>query len=165
MVNGHCFGGGFTQVCACDFALTADEAIYGLSEINWGIIPGGLVSWNMVESLTFRDALYYSLTGDTFDGKQAAAMRLVNKSVPLAKLRDETIALSALLQKKNPLALRYTKEALRAVKGMSAQQALDYLDVKIDSLIKRDPEQGRQNAMKQFLDSKTFRPGFAEYKR
>src|SRR5262249_44522019 len=31
MVNGYCFGGGFTQVCACDFALAADDALFGLS--------------------------------------------------------------------------------------------------------------------------------------
>src|SRR5204863_7056355 len=37
MVNGYCFGGGFTQVCACDLALAADEALFGLSEVNWGI--------------------------------------------------------------------------------------------------------------------------------
>jgi feruloyl-CoA hydratase/lyase len=43
MVNGYCFGGGFTQVCACDFALAADEALFGLSEVNWGILPGGIV--------------------------------------------------------------------------------------------------------------------------
>src|SRR5262249_26507509 len=46
MVNGYCFGGGFTQVCACDFAIAADEALFGLSEVNWGILPGGIVSWN-----------------------------------------------------------------------------------------------------------------------
>src|SRR6266567_9209706 len=31
MVNGFCFGGGFTQLIACDFALAADEATFGLS--------------------------------------------------------------------------------------------------------------------------------------
>ena len=45
MVNGFCFGGAFTQLCACDFAIAADEAVFGLSEVNWGIIPGGLVAW------------------------------------------------------------------------------------------------------------------------
>ena len=43
---GFCFGGGFTQLIACDFAIAADDATFGLSEVNWGIIPGGVVSWN-----------------------------------------------------------------------------------------------------------------------
>jgi len=34
-------GGGFTQVCACDLAVAADEAISALG-VNWGILPGGI---------------------------------------------------------------------------------------------------------------------------
>ncbi|MFP5435515.1 MAG: p-hydroxycinnamoyl CoA hydratase/lyase, partial [Alphaproteobacteria bacterium] len=41
MVNGWCFGGGFGPLFACDLAICADEAQFGLSEINWGILPGG----------------------------------------------------------------------------------------------------------------------------
>lgn len=44
MVNGWCFGGGFSPLVACDLAIAADEATFGLSEINWGIPPGNLVS-------------------------------------------------------------------------------------------------------------------------
>src|SRR5262249_35622321 len=71
MVNGFCFGGGFTQVCACDFAIAADDAVFGLSEVNWGILPGGIVSWNVAQTLNFRDGMYYALTGDNFEGKKA----------------------------------------------------------------------------------------------
>ena len=41
MVNGWCFGGGYGPLFACDLAFAADEAQFGLSEINWGILPGG----------------------------------------------------------------------------------------------------------------------------
>jgi len=43
MVNGFCFGGGFTQLIACDFAFAAEDAQFGLSEVNWGILPAGLL--------------------------------------------------------------------------------------------------------------------------
>ena len=39
MVNGWCFGGAFTPLVACDLAIAAEEAQFGLSEINWGISP------------------------------------------------------------------------------------------------------------------------------
>jgi len=71
MVNGYCFGGAFTQLCACDFAIASKTATFGLSEVNWGIIPGGIVSWNVADVLSYRDALYYAVTGDPFDGKTA----------------------------------------------------------------------------------------------
>lgn len=36
MVNGYCFGGAFTIVASCDFAIAAEDAQFGLSEVNWG---------------------------------------------------------------------------------------------------------------------------------
>ena len=165
MVNGYCFGGAFTPLCACDFAIAADEAIFGLSEVNWAILPGGIVSWNVAQILSFRDAMYYACTGETFDGKQAAAVKLVNFSVPRAELRDATLTFARTLMKKNPAALRYTKECIRAVRTMDVQQAADYLNAKSDALRFRDPEKGRAEATRQFLDEKSFKPGLGDYRR
>ena len=55
---------------------------FGLSEVNWGIPPGGLVSRALAEMIPTRDALYYIMTGEPFDGRKAAEMRLVNEAVP-----------------------------------------------------------------------------------
>jgi trans-feruloyl-CoA hydratase/vanillin synthase len=165
MVHGYCFGGAFTPVIACDFAYAADEATFGLSEVNWGIIPGGLVAWAITEVMNYRDAIYYSVTGDQFSGKEAAAMKFVNRSFPSERLRDETMVLARKLEAKSPHTVRYTKEAVRAVRRMQKDQALDYLNSKLDALKFNDPEGGRQKAMKQFLDEKSFKPGLGEFKR
>jgi trans-feruloyl-CoA hydratase/vanillin synthase len=165
MVNGYCFGGAFTQVCACDFALAADDAMFGLSEVNWGILPGGIVSWNVVQVLNFRDALYYAMTGDPFDGKQAKQMGFVNFSYPKEKLKQETVKLGKKLMEKSPAAMRFTKEAIRAVRFMNEPQAQDYLNAKSDALRFADRENSREEGMKQFLDEKTYRPGYGHFKR
>src|SRR5882672_237951 len=165
MINGYCFGGGFTPVCACDLAVAADEAVFGLSEVNWGILPGGIVSWNVTQLMNYRDALYYACTGDTFNGAEAAKMGLVNFSVPRAELRAATVKLASKLLKKSPAAFRYTKECVRAVRHMDVTQAADYLNAKSDALRYRDPEKGRAEATKQFLDEKSFKPGLSEYRR
>lgn len=165
MVNGFCFGGAFTQLVACDLAVAADDAIFGLSEVNWGIIPGGVVSWNVVNAMNSRDAMFYAITGDTFDGRKAAQMGLVNFSVPKDQLREETLKLARKLAAKNPATVRFTKEGVRAVRGMSEAQAADYLAAKSDALRFRDQEKGREEAMKQFLDEKKFRPGLGNYVR
>ncbi len=165
MVNGFCFGGAFTPVCACDFAIAADEAVFGLSEVNWGILPGGIVAWNVTQLMNYRDALYYACTGDTFNGAEAAKMGLVNFSVPRAELRAATVKLASKLLKKSPAAFRYTKECVRAVRHMDVTQAADYLNAKSDALRYRDPEKGRAEATKQFLDEKSFKPGLGEYRR
>jgi len=165
MVHGYCFGGGFTPVIACDFAIAADDATFGLSEVNWGIIPGGLVAWAVTQAMNYRDAIYYSVTGDKFSGAEAAAMKFVNKSVPVADLRTAVLELARKLEAKSPAAVRYTKEAVRSVRGMSQDQAMDYLNCKSDALKHMDPEGGRAKAMKMFLDDKVFKPGLGEFKR
>src|SRR6266853_178978 len=165
MINGYCFGGGFTQVCACDLAIAADDATFGLSEVNWGILPGGIVSWNVTQTLNARDGMYYALTGDTFDGKQAKEMGFVNFSYPKEKLKEETIKLAKKLMEKSPAVLRYTKEALRAGRFMNEPQGADYLNAKSEALRFVDKEDSPSQGMKQFLDEKSYRPGFGAFKR
>ena len=162
MVNGYCFGGAFTQLCACDFAIAANDAIFGLSEVNWGIIPGGIVSWNVADVLSYRDALYYAVTGDPFDGRTAEKIRLVDYSVPKTRLRSETIKLARKLMTKSPNAVRYTKEAIRAVRRMSVNEADDYLTVKNQACKATDRIPGRDEGMRQFLDEKSYRPGLGQ---
>ncbi|MBC8746297.1 trans-feruloyl-CoA hydratase/vanillin synthase [Paraburkholderia sp. WC7.3g] len=165
MVNGWCFGGGFSPLVACDLAIAADEAVFGLSEINWGIPPGNLVSKAMADTVGHREALYYVMTGDTFTGPQAAKMGLVNKSVPLAQLRDETIALAAKLLNKNPVVLRNAKHGFKRSRELTWEQNEDYLYAKLDQANYRDREGGREQGLKQFLDDKTIKPGLQAYKR
>lgn len=165
MVNGFCFGGAFTPLIACDFAIAAEDAVFGLSEINWGIFPGGLVSRVLADAMCYRDALYYILTGDPFDGKKAAEMRLVNYAVPREKLREETVKLAKKLMTKNPHTLRAAKEVYKLCRTMDYWQAEDYLAAKGVALRATDPERGREEGIKQFIDEKRYRPGFGAYQR
>ncbi|GAB4057140.1 p-hydroxycinnamoyl CoA hydratase/lyase [Uliginosibacterium sediminicola] len=165
MVNGWCFGGAFSPLVACDLAIAADEAIFGLSEINWGIPPGNLVSKAVADTMGHRQALYYVMTGDTWNGKQAAEMGLVNKSVPLAELRDATRELALKLLQKNPAVLRYAKHGFKRCRELTWEQNEDYLYAKVDQSNGRDPEKGRSKGLKQFLDDKTIKPGLQTYKR
>jgi trans-feruloyl-CoA hydratase/vanillin synthase len=165
MVNGYCFGGGFTQLIACDIAIAAEDAIFGLSEINFGIFPGGIVSRVIADAMSYRDALYYSLTGDTFTGKQAAEMRLVTYAVPREKLREETVKLCQKLMEKNPAALRATKEVFKTCRNMDYTLAEEYIGAKIVALQATDPEKGRNKGIDQFVKEKKYRPGLESYDR
>ena len=78
MVNGYCFGGAFSIVEGCDLATAADNATFGLSEINFKGFPGGSVSKTLANLFRPRDALFYGLTGRRFDGKTAANIGFVN---------------------------------------------------------------------------------------
>jgi len=165
MVNGYCMGGAFTQLVACDFAIAADDAKFGLSEINWGILPGGLVSKALHVCLGYRDALYYSLTGETFDGKKAEEIKLITKSVPAAELRKTTEEFARRFLTLNPETLRATKQAVKAVREMDVGQAHEYLMAKSSELRARDKEDGYRQGIKQFVDDKSYKPGLGAYNR
>jgi len=165
MVNGWCFGGAFTPLVACDLAIAADEARFGISEINWGIPPGGVVSKALAETVGTRDALLYIMTGRTFEGPKAAQMGLVNHSVPLERLREEVASLARELLDKNPVVLRAAKVGFKHCRDMSWDQAEDYLYAKLEQSQFLDPEQGRQQGLAQFLDEKSIRPGLQPYDR
>ncbi len=165
MVNGWCFGGAFNSVVSCDLAIAAQEAVFGLSEVNWGIIPAGNVLKSVASVMSARDGLYYTLTGETFDGRRAAEMKLVNIAVPHAILREHTRALARTLLSKNRAAVRAAKHAFRRVGAMSWDDSDDYLAAKLDQLRLTDPEGGRNEGMRQFLDDKTYRPGLGGYQR
>ncbi|GGL79509.1 p-hydroxycinnamoyl CoA hydratase/lyase [Wenxinia marina] len=165
MVNGWCFGGAFQVLVGCDLAITAEDATFGLSEINWGIIPAGIVTKSVSMVMPQRDAMYYIMTGETFDGRQAAEMRLVNRAVPREALRGEVEKLAATLRQKNPHVLRAAKSAYHHVRQMGWEQALEYLMAKADATKFRDPEQGDVKGMAQFIDEKRYKPGLGAYDR
>jgi trans-feruloyl-CoA hydratase/vanillin synthase len=161
-VNGWCFGGGFGPLFACDLAISADEAQYGLSEINWGILPGGGVTKVVVDLLSMRDAMWLALTGELIDGKKAAEWKLVNESVPLARLEARVKEVAQILLKKNPVALKYTKDAVRRVGTMTYDEAEDYL-VRMQEAANFHDNTGRKEGIRQFIDEKSYKPGLGSY--
>ena len=162
MVNGWCFGGGYGPLFGCDLAFAAEEAQFALSEINWGILPGGGATKVVVELLSHRDAMYHAMTGELIDGRKAAAWKLVNEAVPAAQLRDRVIAVAEMLLAKNPIALKATKDAVRRVGEMTYENAEDYL-VRAQEAANSFDNEGRKEGIRQFIDEKSYKPGLGVY--
>ncbi|HEX7695415.1 MAG TPA: p-hydroxycinnamoyl CoA hydratase/lyase [Sphingomonas sp.] len=162
MVNGWCFGGGYGPLFACDLAFAAEEAQFGLSEINWGILPGGGATKVAQELLPFRKAMYHAMMGENVDGKTAADWGLVNEALPMAQLEDRVTAVAKVLLAKNPVALKATKDAMRRVGVMSYDDAEDYL-IRAQEAANSYDNEGRKEGIRQFIDEKTFKPGLGAY--
>jgi trans-feruloyl-CoA hydratase/vanillin synthase len=162
MVNGYCFGGGYGPLFACDLAVAAEEATFGLSEINWGILPGGGATKVANQLMSMRDAMYHTLTGEPISGKKAAEWKLVNEAVPLAKLKERTVQIAEVLLKKNPVTLKAAKDAVRRTIEMTFDNAEDYL-IRAQEAANFFDNEGRKEGMRQFLDDKTYKPGIGTY--
>jgi len=162
MVNGWCFGGAYGPLFACDLAFAAEDAQFGLSEINWGILPGGGATKIARELLSYRRAMYHALTGETIDGRTAADWGLVNEALPRAKLEERVTAVAKTLLEKNPVALKATKDAIRRVGEMTYDNAEDYL-IRAQEAANYFDNEGRKEGIHQFIDEKSFKPGLAAY--
>ena len=159
MVNGWCFGGAFSPLVGCDLAIAADEAQFGLSEINWGIIPAGNVTKAVALTMNWRQSLYYIMTGLPFDGKKAAEMGLVNESVPRDQLRARVRQLCDLLLAKDPDVLKAAKDTFKRVRDMPLDASEDYITSKLEQMFHINGMQARNEGMSQFLTDKKIRPG------
>lgn len=163
MINGWCFGGGYGPLFACDIAIAADEAQFGLSEINWGILPGGGASKVAADLMPLRKAMYHAMMGENLTGKQAEAQGLVTESVPLARLQARVTEIAQALLKKDPHALRATKWAVRRMTEMTYENAEDYLIRAQEALHSFGGVEARHEATRQFLDEKSFKPGLGTF--
>ena len=162
MVNGWCFGGGYGPLFACDLAFCADEAQFGLSEINWGILPGGGATKVATTLMPMRTAMYHALLGENMDGRTAARAGLVNESAPLAQLEARVTEVARKLLGKNWATLKATKDAVRRVMEMPYDAAEDYL-VRAQEALNCFDAQGRKEGMRQFLEEKSYKPGLGNY--
>jgi len=158
MINGFCFGGAFSIVEGCDLAVAAADATFGLSEVNFGLFPGGAVSKSLANLMRPRDAMLLGLTGRTFDGPRAAEIGFVNYAVPAEGLAADVRALALELAAKNPDALRATKEAYRHSLDMGWDAAISYASAREDQLSWRQKDAWRQQGIGDFLKGE-YRPG------
>jgi len=164
MVNGFCFGGAFTIVESCDLALAAEEAVFGLSEINFKGFPGGSVSKSLANLLRPRDALFYGLTGRTFDGKTAARIGLVNEAVPLARLSAETMSIAREIAGKDPWALKAVKDGYRFSLEMTWEASMDYTAAKEDELSHNQRIGWKDEGVGDFVKGK-YKPGLGGHEK
>ena len=149
---------------ACDLAFADEDAKFGLSEINWGILPGGGATKVATELMSMRDAMYHALTGEPIDGRKAAEWKLVNEALPASALKERVVEVAKILLAKNPVALKATKDAIRRVREMTYDNAEDYL-VRAQEAANSYDDNGRKEGIRQFIDEKSYRPGLAAYDR
>ena len=162
MVNGWCFGGAYGPLYACDLAIASEDARFALSEINWGILPGGGATKVVSDLIPMRDAMYHAMTGELIDGRKASEWRLVNEVVPAEQLKQRVTEIATVLLEKNPVALKATKDAVRRVRDMTYDSAEDYL-VRAQEAANSFDSEGRQEGIRQFIDEKSYKPGLGAY--
>jgi enoyl-CoA hydratase/carnithine racemase len=109
-VNGYCLAGGMTLLFATDIRVAAEHAVFGISEVKRGILPGNGGTQRAIRQLPYPIAMELLLIGDTLTAQQALQYGLINKVVPKERLMDTAEEYARKLVANAPLAVRAIKE-------------------------------------------------------
>ena len=108
-IQGHAVGAGFQLALACDLRLAATDAVFGMFEVRFGIVPdlgGNKPLAQLVGPSRAKELVW---TGRTVDAQEAERLGLVNRVTSPESLAKEAQALAADLAAGPPLPIGLTK--------------------------------------------------------
>lgn len=141
-VHGIATAAGCQLVATCDLAVAADDARFATPGVNIGLFchtPLVAVGRNVSR----KHAMEMALTGEMMDAETAVRFGLVNRAVPAADLRAETLALARQIASKSSYTLRIGKQALYRQLEMELAEAYDFAStVMLENLLAHDADEG-----------------------
>jgi enoyl-CoA hydratase/carnithine racemase len=122
-VNGSALAGGCEIMLSCDLVVAADHALFGIPEVQRGLMAGAGGLLRLPRRLPLAVAMELALTGDPIDARRALELGLVNRVVPADRLMEETLVLAERIAANAPLAVRYSKQVMRQAGELTDEQA------------------------------------------
>ncbi len=109
-VNGAAVAGGFEIALACDLVVAADTAVFGLPEVQRGLLASAGGPIRLAQRVPLAVALELTLLGEPITAARALELGLVNRVVPADRVLDEALALADRLVANSPAAVRGARE-------------------------------------------------------
>ena len=108
LVQGGCFGGGTGMIAACDVVIAADNAIFSIAEVRWGLTAAIIIP-QLSDAISVRQLRRYALTGERFGAAEAQRIGLAHQVVPLDRLAAAGEEMVARMLENGPVAMAETK--------------------------------------------------------
>jgi enoyl-CoA hydratase len=118
-VNGFALGGGCELALACDFIYASERAKLGQPEVNLGVMCGFGGTQRLARRVGAARAMELALTGDLIGAAEAHRLGLVNAVCAPEELLPRAKAQAAKIAEKAPVAVAYTKRAVRRSEELS----------------------------------------------
>jgi len=113
LVQGGCFGGGTGMIAACDVVIAAEDAVFSISEVRWGLTAAIIVP-QLSDAISARQLRRYALTGERFGAAKAHRIGLVHMVVRPGDLAAAGEAMVGKLLENGPQAMAETKACILA---------------------------------------------------
>ncbi|MGE0221945.1 MAG: enoyl-CoA hydratase/isomerase family protein [Acetobacteraceae bacterium] len=148
-VNGPALGAGFGLVAACDIILASDNAVFGMPEIDIGLMGGAAMLQQFFGRSRARRMFY---TGWRVPAEELYRTGVIECCVPLDQLMPEAMKIATDIASKSPLAMRYAKQSMNVTMHMPAREGYRF-------------EQGLTVALSKSEDAREAREAFFEKRR
>jgi enoyl-CoA hydratase len=122
-VEGYALAGGCELMLACDMAVAAQDARFGIPEVKRGLVAaaGGLL--RLPQRIPYAIAMEIALTGDFLDAQTARTYGLVNRITEKGGALEGALELARTISRNGPLAVRVTKQIMAEAPKWPAGQA------------------------------------------
>jgi enoyl-CoA hydratase len=140
--QGPCLGAGLEMSLSCDFRLASEAALYGLPELNLGMIPGSGGTSRLVRLVGGAMARWMIMAGQQVTASQALAAGLVNAVYPASSFADDVMAFCHSLAKQPHEAMAGAKLAIEFAEDLDRAQARN-MERLINSSLNGGAEQKR----------------------
>jgi enoyl-CoA hydratase len=114
-VNGAALGAGLGPVIAADIVLASDTAVFGLPEIDIGLMGGARHAMSFFPKTLARRMI---LTGYRVPAEELYRRGIIEACVPPERLMEEAMTMARTIASKSPKALSLAKRAINTVEHM-----------------------------------------------
>lgn len=111
-VHGFVLGGGIGICGAADIVIAAEDASFGLPEVDRGAMGGAA---HLQRMFGVQKTRYLFFTGEMIGAQEAFRLGAIERVVARERLRDEALAIAAKIAAKSPAMIRIAKEALTGI--------------------------------------------------
>ncbi len=147
-VNGPALGAGLGPIIAADIILASENAVFGLPEIDIGLMGGvSHITSVFPKSLARRMVL----TGYRVPAAEAYRRGIIEACVPLEQLMDEAMSIARTIASKSPKALSLAKKAINTVGHMPLRDGYRFEQ---NLTVEMTRHEDSKEAMKAFLEKR-----------
>jgi enoyl-CoA hydratase len=124
-LHGYVLGSGIEIALYCDLRIASEDVIFGLPEVELGILPAAGGTQTLPRALGLARSLDMLLTGRRLGGQEAFQAGLVNLLVPREKLLTSVYEMARRIGSFDPTVVRNAKQAVLRGSDMSLEQGLE----------------------------------------
>ena len=123
-ISGWCLGAGFELAMATDFRIADETAVFGLPEVELGILPSSGGTYRLVRALGPARAKELMILRPRVDAAEAFRLGVVTELVPAGQALSRAHELAAQVAELPPLAVAAAKQAANAIAESSREAGI-----------------------------------------